>query len=213
MKNRYVAYLAAFILLCSNAFSKDIVTYYEGFKSDILLKEAKYFEPTKEDLKYAAKIAKRLKKELAPRMPVSGLSAPQIGISKQIFIYSWSKRLKDIEVVINPSIVNYSIAESVAWEKNLSSISKEGMSQIAAIKRPVEIEVIYMDLKGRPQHQILKGYGARAFQHHYDILNGKNHIKDKKNQVKTFYSFVEMESFLTSKSSTTKFIPPKNVTR
>lgn len=70
-------------------------------------------------------------------------------------------------VLVNPEIVEWSKETDVAEE---GCLSFPGLS--APIRRPVEITVKFLDLKGRPQSLLLKKYLARVVQHEVDHLNG-----------------------------------------
>lgn len=190
-----LAAMSIILLFAKSAFADDIVRYQDGFTSDILERKADYIESTKEGLKEAGKISDKLMKVLKPRMPLPGLSAPQIGISKQVFLYSWDKRWENLVIVINPRIVSKDAGSKKAWELSQSSILKDGTVKIALIARPSEINVSYMDINGNPQAKVLKGFAARTFMHFYDNLQGVNYLKDKKTKVRTFPSYAEFEAF------------------
>lgn len=200
-------------LFSYSSFAENIITFYEGFKSDILEKKAEYIEPTQEGLREAEKIADKLMKALKPNMPSYGLSAPQIGISKQMFLYSWDKSWENLVIVINPRILYSEAGTTSAWEVCQSAISHKNIIKVPLVKRADAIEVQYMDINGNSQHKVLRGFAARAFQHEYDHLNGINHIKDKKTRVRTFLSYAELESFVeeSKKGKDPVYFAPKTV--
>ncbi len=99
-----------------------------------------------------------------------GLAAPQVGVSKRVFIVDVS----DVEgepdepaVFINPEIV---------WRSAATGVLEEGCLSIPGVredvKRPLEIEVKAQNEKGEQIHFKADGLFARAIQHEYDHLNG-----------------------------------------
>lgn len=102
-----------------------------------------------------------------------GISANQVMHSVQMFIMCIPKdvdqRIEFVgsRVVINPKIINES---KETWEH------PEGCLSIPAVrgrvKRPTEITVEYMNIKGEIVEQTLNGWEARIFLHEYDHLQG-----------------------------------------
>ncbi len=99
-----------------------------------------------------------------------GLAAPQVGVSRRIFIVDVS----DVEgepdepaVFINPKIL---------WRSDSTGVFEEGCLSIPGIredvKRSLEIEVEAQNEKGEKIHFKATGLFARAIQHEYDHLNG-----------------------------------------
>lgn len=213
MRNLFWAIILCPFLFVYSAIADEIITFYESFKSDILEKKAEYFQPTESDMREAQKIADKLMNFLKPRMPLPGISATQIGINKQIFLYSWDKSWKNLVIVINPQIVSSHTATIAAWEACESAIEAGGIVKVAYVRRPIEVEVQYVDINGNPQHKILEGFAARAFQHHYDHLNGINRLKEKGIKVRTFLSHAEFKAFIKKMMEKHKpvYYPPKNV--
>ncbi len=68
-----------------------IVTIFNDRAKSLSTKAAK-ISLTKKGLTEAKEIAGQILKLLMPLMPAAGLAAPQIGICKQIFLYSWNGR-------------------------------------------------------------------------------------------------------------------------
>jgi peptide deformylase len=97
----------------------------------------------------------------------AGLAAPQIGLSKRIFIID----LKDQEwkgVFINPVIKKkYGDMETIT-EGCLSLPEISG-----PIVRPDEIEITYFDENWKLHTGWYKGIRSRVIQHEYDHLEGK----------------------------------------
>ena len=104
---------------------------------------------------------------------MSGLAAPQIGVSKRIIVV-------DIEVedsrnnfgnlmpYINPEIVWYS--EEIVWGSEGCYSVDEHLD--GKIPRSESVRVAAYDREGNFIDQIFKGFTARIFQHEVDHLNG-----------------------------------------
>jgi len=98
-----------------------------------------------------------------------GLAAPQIGVSKKVFIVDLSQVDFDAEplVLINPEII----------EKKGESVGKEGCLSFPGlyfnVPRGEHVVIEYTDLEGKRKR--IKAYGmtARALQHENDHLDGK----------------------------------------
>lgn len=104
-----------------------------------------------------------------------GIAAPQVGIAKNIFIFTRLDKVNHpIEVVINPRIVTYP-KEKICFERDgcLSIPNINGNS----IRYPW-VEVEYTDEKGNLIRETLDGYSRKGnftgiiFQHEYDHLQG-----------------------------------------
>lgn len=149
-------------------------------------------------LKEARQIAKKLNDDLSPLMPAAGLAAPQIGISKQIFIFSWDRSAKNIIVAINPTYKPVGKQTIEAWEVCFSCMFKNGSAEAALLKRHKTIAVTYYDLEGKKHKQILTNFAAKVFQHEYDHLQGIVNVRKKGAFTKSFKSKSEMIEFMTS---------------
>jgi peptide deformylase len=92
-----------------------------------------------------------------------GLAAPQVGISRQIFIVDIGR---GVRVLINPEIM----------EGEGESISEEGCLSLPTIEVPVKrMERVFIrgwDLKGEEVNRELIGFPGRVYQHEIDHLNG-----------------------------------------
>ncbi len=129
-------------------------------------------EPAKEVPKVSAKIQK-LVQDMFDTMYASngvGLAAPQIGVSKRVFVVDCSPEGKQMPplVFINPVIVKKEGA-MVSWEGCLSF-----PNVFIDVKRYAQITVRAKDAKGRsftltPEPESLL---CRAIQHELDHLNG-----------------------------------------
>jgi peptide deformylase len=116
----------------------------------------------------------RMKKTLEVENGV-GIAAPQIGISKNLFLFM---RLdlpdKPVHVAVNPRIVNHPDT-TVCFERDgcLSIPNRSGNSV-----RYSRIDVEYWNEKGEKIHERLEGYSrqntftAIIFQHEYDHTRG-----------------------------------------
>lgn len=108
-----------------------------------------------------------------------GLAAPQVGVSKRLFIVDWSilEEGGKLEVFINPRILKASPEKEVGSEGCLS------LPQLLLdIKRPKWVEVEYTRLDGEQVKMVLTDFPARVFQHEYDHLEGKliiDYVDDK----------------------------------
>lgn len=108
-----------------------------------------------------------------------GLAAPQIGISRQIFIACPTMRKGEEFVMINP------IIESASGKETASEgcLSLPGIS--ADIERATKIKMIYQDRTGKKFRVEVKDFFARVIQHETDHLNGKlliDHFSGRKRE-------------------------------
>jgi len=93
-----------------------------------------------------------------------GLAAPQIGISKRVFVALVGD---EIEVLVNPKITSFSKSRSSYPEMCLS-----GIPLAADVVRPQEIEVEYHDINGELQTIRPEPILSRIIQHEIDHLDG-----------------------------------------
>lgn len=197
MKLLRIILLLPALIFAHTVFAGNIVTIYEGDNSTVLKLKADAIEPNGKGLKLAKKISDSLKKELKPMIQLGGLSAPQIGISKQVFIYSWDRSWKNIEVVINPQITDRSSWAKKRWEACISTLKQDNtMAKAAYVEAPKWIEVAYMDLKGEMVRKRLYGFAARVFLHEFDHLEGVVNVYKKNIKTRIFYSIDEYNAFL-----------------
>lgn len=101
-----------------------------------------------------------------------GLSAPQIGVSKRIFVLEIEKK---ITTIINPQIL------SVSKESLTSVLPKEkrfleGCLSVPGywgfVDRPYKIEVCFIDQTGEKIKKTFEGKESSYFLHEYDHLDG-----------------------------------------
>ena len=95
---------------------------------------------------------------------VAGLAAPQIGVSKRVFIL---KQRGGWKPYVNPVILRFSPKETVAVE---GCLSIPGMQY--AVKRPISIQAEWYTPGGAGESSSFGVPLARAFQHEYDHLDG-----------------------------------------
>lgn len=110
-----------------------------------------------------------------------GLAAPQIGVSKRIFVMHLPPNIgvdghliaglaekPDLFFIINPEIISKSEEKSVCQEGCLSI-----PEQYAAVTRPATVVLRYLNENGETLVQEFKHYQAACVQHEIDHLNGK----------------------------------------
>jgi|LSQX01.3.fsa_nt_gb peptide deformylase len=95
-----------------------------------------------------------------------GLAAPQVGVSKRLFVVDTRKEGERIAFV-NPEIIQMS-HESIAHEEGCLSIP--GMYY--DITRPAKVTVQAQDVNGKSFVLEASGLLARVIQHEYDHLEG-----------------------------------------
>ena len=96
-----------------------------------------------------------------------GLAAPQVGISKRLFVM-YSKDLQpSFKVFFNPVITESSEETNIDTE---GCLSFPGVN--LEIKRPTMIKIEYCDHFGNKFTDTFTEYTARCFQHELDHLDG-----------------------------------------
>lgn len=93
-----------------------------------------------------------------------GLAAPQIGLSKRLFVMDVNGTVR---CCFNPEIVNSS-NDTSDFEEGCLSFPGE----LCIIKRPSGVNVRYQNLQGTWIEETLTGLEARCFQHELDHLDG-----------------------------------------
>ena len=103
-----------------------------------------------------------------------GLAAPQVGLSKRLFIVDGSELGDDYpecadfkQVFINPEIVEES-SETVSYSEGCLSLP--GISE--NVVRPKTITIRYQDEDFQWHEETLTDFKARIVQHEYDHLEG-----------------------------------------
>ena len=102
-----------------------------------------------------------------------GLAAPQIGISKRIFVVDGSmledEEMKDFkQVFINPSIESET---GDAWEFEEGCLSIPSVR--GGVSRKSNIYITYFDEEWNKKTKEYDGMRARVIQHEFDHINGK----------------------------------------
>lgn len=102
-----------------------------------------------------------------------GLAAPQIGISKKLFVVDGSS-LEDEEmtsfkkVFINPVLNN---EDGDLWEFEEGCLSIPHIR--GGVNRKSSIEITFFDENWNKKTEVFKGMQARVIQHEYDHIQGK----------------------------------------
>jgi peptide deformylase len=135
---------------------KEIITDYEKLSD-----WCSEIEPGKGG-KNTQEIVRELKKVVREKN-LKGLSAPQIGYDKRIFVINFNG---DIRSFINPIIKSAKGLE--LSRETCSSIPNKTFIRI----RNSSIEVAYMTPLGKIESRKMFGLAAIVFQHHIDHLNG-----------------------------------------
>lgn len=115
---------------------------------------------------------RRLVDDMAETMyaaPGVGLAAPQIGVSKRIFIMDCAKEDEpsDLRVFINPEILERS--GEITWEEGC--LSFPGARE--EITRAERVKIRALDRDGKPFEMLFEELRAVAVQHENDHLDGK----------------------------------------
>lgn len=104
-----------------------------------------------------------------------GIAAPQVGIGRNIFLFTRIDRTGEpVEVAINPKITAHS-KETICFERD-GCLSIPGISGNSQRYKWVEVE--YYDETGKKHKERLSGYSRQSdftgiiFQHEYDHLQG-----------------------------------------
>ncbi len=123
-------------------------------------------KPVKIIDKRVTKLIKDLKDTLEKQKDPEGvgLAAPQIGISKRVFVTFLDDK---VQIYINPEIVRQSEKTNYCRELCLSS----GIMS-AGVERPESITMKWLDQNGEEHKQEFDGFLARLMQHEFDHLEG-----------------------------------------
>ena len=103
------------------------------------------------------------------RAPGVGLAAPQVGVSRRLFIMDPSRDQEPPapRAFINPEIVA-SGDEMRVYEEGCLSIPE----MFAEVERPAAVVVRYLSRNGEMREERLEGHSATVAQHEIDHLNG-----------------------------------------
>ncbi len=136
---------------------------------------------------------KKITKDLVDTMQsgvLVGLSAPQIGVSKQIFVTQprttkyRNEKLSQLKVFINPKITRHSRKKKIGYE-GCGSVAESNL--FGEVNRSVNIDVEYYSEDGKKHKDAFDGFLARIIQHEIDHLNGIVFV-DKLENTKTIMS-------------------------
>lgn len=104
-----------------------------------------------------------------------GLAAPQVGLSKRLFIVDLDCLSEDhpeykgyFKTFINPEIVEFG-TEMSSYEEGCLSLP--GIHE--NVKRPSRVLLNYLDEEFNEHEEWFDGFPARVIQHEYDHLEGK----------------------------------------
>ena len=184
--------------LLSSCMSIDKILNESTDKDHIL--DTKTKDISASELPLALEIEKRLKATLATKGPVAaGLAAPQIGINRSVFIYSFDRNPEHLALVINPTFEPIGTQTVDGWEACFSGMKETGERKVAKMRRYEKIRVSYMDHEGKQVSRELNGFAAKVFQHEFDHLQGYLNFKHPKAlEVRTFEDEQSFEAFMTS---------------
>jgi peptide deformylase len=144
----------------------------------------------------AREIAEQLYSALQPHFPAAGLAAPQIGIARSIFIYSYDRDPAHLQAAINPSFVPVDERRVEGWEGCLSVMLGQGPWRIAKLPRYESILAHYRTIDGEIVRITLDGFAAKVFQHEYDHLKGVVNIYRNDAEVKSFETIEALHDFM-----------------
>jgi peptide deformylase len=103
--------------------------------------------------------------------PGIGLAAPQVGILKRLIVLDCIKEegaTPQPMAMFNPEVTWISEDLNV-YEEGCLSIPE----QYGEVERPADVEVTWLDVHGKTQHEKFDGLWATCVQHEIDHLNGK----------------------------------------
>lgn len=165
------------------------------------------------EMALARTIARDLFRAVLSYLPVAGLAAPQIGINKKVFIFSYDRNPENLEVVINPVMEPVGDKKIESWEGCLSVLLGKGIKQLANIARYETIQVTYVNWDGMEVQRQLTGFAAKVFQHELDHLNGFVNIMKEGATLKSFATESELKAFLdqTKQNDATVYQKPEEI--
>jgi peptide deformylase len=171
----------------------DIITI-DSSQQQVLTMKTENFRA--DELPLAQEIAQQLYAALQPYFPAAGLAAPQIGINKSIFLYSYDRDPKHLEAVINPTFIPIDDQKVEGWEGCFSVILSEEVWMLAKLPRYEKIKVTYFNLSGEKVEKILDGFAAKVFQHEWDHLQGVVNIYREDAMIQQFATKEELFYFM-----------------
>jgi peptide deformylase len=200
-------YIGVFMFLSqASAFSENInIVTVDSLEKDVLRQKTEDIQEG--ELPLAREIAEKLFSALQPLLPAAGLAAPQIGIGKSVFIFSFDRDPKNFEVVINPQFVPMSDELVEGWESCFSVLL-----QMAKVPRYQKIRVTFLNLNGEKVEKVLEGFAAKVFQHEYDHLQGVENIDRKDAFIKSFENRQDLLNYMQEikKEDAKRYIMPSS---
>ncbi len=179
----------------TSLFPQDLkIITVDSSEKQILIAPTEDFKES--ELLLAREIAEKLFLAIDPYLPAAGLAAPQIGLSRSIFIYSYDRDPKNLEVVINPNFMPMDDKICERWEGCFSVILSEGTWVLAKIPRYEKIKAIYLNQEGERVEKVLEGFAAKVFQHEWDHLQGTVNIYRKDAITQQFSTREELFNFM-----------------
>lgn len=173
---------------------KLMIVTVDSPNKDVLKRKTEAIEP--DELQMALEIGDKLFQALKPHLPAAGLAAPQIGISKSVFLYSYDRNPENLELVINPTFSPIGDHKIEGWEGCFSVILSDSIWQLAKVPRYEKIHVSYLNRNGEKIEKMLDGFAAKVFQHEYDHLQGIENIERSDAYIKEFDSRENLLAFL-----------------
>lgn len=120
----------------------------------------------------------------------AGLAAPQIGVNLQIMLCSFTRKMEDLTVMINPSYTYTDNTTQDCWEGCFSV-----PLSFAKVPRLKSIQAKYHTAEGICIEQDLNDVAAKMFLHESDHLQGIL-MTDRAIELKTFTTEAEFNVFL-----------------
>lgn len=213
MPNKALLIILFLPFFAQSAMADKIITIFDQQDAQVLSGKSNEIPLDAKGLEEANIIANRLLETLKPKMPAAGLAAPQIGVSKSVFIFSWDRTWENMEVAINPKILSASPEILKRWEVCFSAMHEDGRTKAALVARPKWVIAEYHDSNGRKVTKKMEGFAAKVFQHEMDHLEGVENVHKKGSAIKEFKSKAELIEFMTEvkKSDSTAYIKPKDM--
>lgn len=101
--------------------------------------------------------------------PGRGLAAPQVGVSRRVFVVdtAWKEAEPDPMIFVNPQITARADEEAIGTEACLSIPGKS-----FDVSRPIWVALSWQDLDGRARSGRFEGVQAVCICHEFDHLEG-----------------------------------------
>lgn len=124
--------------------------------------------------------------ETMDKAPGVGLAAPQIGVGKRIFTYTWTEDDGTLKrgVVINPVLELGPISNDEPDEEAESEGCLSFPGYRFPLKRAEKAIITGLDLDQNPLHIEAEGWFARIFQHEFDHLDGFLYVDKLRDEFK-----------------------------